>query len=148
MKNVKLYRDGSLGWDKVIYLPSEYYCCISMTWPATMSCCQTKICVFRFPDTTYPAKPQRGRWKTVQITSFFRDHSGHGISQGEEVLHSNTSSHWLSPYPEWCLFFIWLNETWTNMAADGRQPFSNAFPWKWINVFLIKFHIVCSLGAN
>ena len=26
---------------------------------------------------------------------------GYGIDQWEKVLHSNASSHWLSPYPEW-----------------------------------------------
>ena len=30
-----------------------------------------------------------------------RDHSGYGLSQWEKALHSNTSSHWQSPYPEW-----------------------------------------------
>ena len=31
---------------------------------------------------------------------YLRYHSGYGLSQWEEALHSNTSSHWLSPYPE------------------------------------------------
>ena len=32
-----------------------------------------------------------------------RDHSCYGLGQWERVLHSNASSHWLSPYPEWSL---------------------------------------------
>ena len=32
-----------------------------------------------------------------------RYHSRYGLVQWEEVLHSNTSSHWLSPYPGWSL---------------------------------------------
>ena len=31
------------------------------------------------------------------------DHSGYGLSQWEKALYINTSSHWLSPYPEWSM---------------------------------------------
>ena len=32
-----------------------------------------------------------------------RDHFGYGLGQWEKALHSNASSHWLSPYLEWSL---------------------------------------------
>ena len=37
------------------------------------------------------------------------DHSGYGLGQWEEALLCNTSSLWLSPYPEWllCILLIW-----------------------------------------
>ena len=35
-----------------------------------------------------------------------RDHSGYGLSQWKETLHSKVSFHWLSPYPEWSLTSI------------------------------------------
>ena len=35
-------------------------------------------------------------------------HSGYGISQWEEALLCNASSHWLSPYPEWSLYCVSL----------------------------------------
>ena len=31
------------------------------------------------------------------------NYSGNGLSQWEKVLHSNASSHWVSPYPKWFL---------------------------------------------
>ena len=36
----------------------------------------------------------------------FRDHSRYGLSQWEEVLHSNAFSHWLSPNLEWSMSFL------------------------------------------
>ena len=30
-------------------------------------------------------------------------HYGYGLSEWEEALHGNASSHWLSPYPQWSL---------------------------------------------
>ena len=35
---------------------------------------------------------------------FSRVHSGYGLGQWENALHSNASSHWLIPYPEWLLY--------------------------------------------
>ena len=41
-----------------------------------------------------------------------RDHSGHGLSQWEKVLHNNAFSHWLSPYPELSWKFIKIFDWW------------------------------------
>ena len=41
--------------------------------------------------------------KYIFFTTRTRDHSGYGLGQWEKALHSNASSHWLSPYPEWSL---------------------------------------------
>ena len=40
----------------------------------------------------------------LEMQSLCSVHSGYGHSQWEKALLSNTSSHWLSPCPEWCLF--------------------------------------------
>ena len=60
-----------------------------------------------------------------------RDHSGYGISQREEVLLCNTSSHWPNPYPEW---FLWQ----VNMLYIRRIMNTSFFcfvlfavVWKW-----------------
>ena len=41
----------------------------------------------------------------------YRNHSGYGLSQREEVSLCNTFSHWLIPYPEWSL-------RWCNMSTS------------------------------
>ena len=54
-------------------------------------------------------------WKQLLLSSFCswpssgynRDHSEYGLSQWEEALHSNASSHRPSPYPEWSLYTFW-----------------------------------------
>ena len=41
----------------------------------------------------------------IWINSWWaRDHSGYGLGQWEEALHSNASSHWTTPYQEWSLW--------------------------------------------
>ena len=40
---------------------------------------------------------------------FSRDHFGYGLNQWEKVLHSNTTSHWPSPHPEWSLILLIYN---------------------------------------
>ena len=41
----------------------------------------------------------------VRTCCINRDHSGHGLSQWEEVLLFNAFSHWPCPYAEWSLHF-------------------------------------------
>ena len=41
-----------------------------------------------------------------------RDHSGYGLCQWEKALHSNASSHWPSPYPEWSLHWVVRSSAW------------------------------------
>ena len=47
------------------------------------------------------------RW--FDSTPNYTNHSEYGLCHWEEVLLCNTSSHWLSPYPEWSLNYqiIW-----------------------------------------
>ena len=39
-----------------------------------------------------------------------QERSGYALSHWEKALHSNTSSHWLSPYTEWslCVSVVWV----------------------------------------
>ena len=60
-----------------------------------------------------------------------RDHSGYGISQREEVLLCNTSSHWPNPYPEW---FLWqVNMLYIRRIMNTRFFCFVLFAvvWKW-----------------
>ena len=49
-----------------------------------------------------------GERPIVRESIMIRDHSGHGLGQWEEALHSNASSHWLSTCPEWSLMIIMM----------------------------------------
>ena len=54
-----------------------------------------------------------------------RDHSGYGLGQWEKALHSNASSHWISPYPEWSLIMcICVNMNWIIIPGNGLHLFS------------------------
>ena len=50
-------------------------------------------------------------WLNLHIEAFLmhicdcRDQSGYGLSKWKKASHSNSSSHWLSPYPEWSLYW-------------------------------------------
>ena len=62
------------------------------------------------PITPYgPQLCQQLWWAShCEESIMIRDHSGHGLGQWEEALHSNASSHWLSPCPEWSLMIIMM----------------------------------------
>ena len=55
--------------------------------------------------------------------SLVRHHSGYGLSQWEEVLLCNTSSHWLNSYPKWSPLLTHIvvscrTITWTGFNQD------------------------------
>ena len=50
------------------------------------------------------------------VRSFrLQEHSAYGPSQWETTLHCNVDSHWLSPYPEWCLGLAVMVNKWHQM---------------------------------
>ena len=57
------------------------------------------------------------------IGPIFRDHSGSGFRQWEKALHSNASSRWRSPYPQWSL--ILLKSTHCIQIYNGIQHISD-----------------------
>ena len=61
-----------------------------------------------------------------------RDHSGYGLGQWEKALHSNASSHWLSPYTHYDprITVIW---------SDGRSHLANNVI---MALFLRKQHVL------
>ena len=44
-----------------------------------------------------------GHYVSKNLSENIRDDPRYGLSQGEEALLYNASSHWQSPYPEWSL---------------------------------------------
>ena len=62
-----------------------------------------KYSVDFFPILSYTSQTGSWIWFKTDANSTLRDHSGYGLGQWEEALHSNAFSHWLSPYPEWSL---------------------------------------------
>ena len=92
------------------------------------------------------------------------DHSGYGFSQWEKALHSNASSHWLSPYqndpsvggtsicllwtiqnPAFCWYQLflcsWINELYSsvqNQHSKSQNPLKYLF-YKIISLFVIQY---------
>ena len=62
------------------------------------------LCSIHSHTTLCNPKGLRGEYKQVFVGGLYyhRDHSGYG--QQETPSHSNASSDWLTPYPEWSLF--------------------------------------------
>ena len=52
----------------------------------------------------------------IMASTIFLDHSAYGLSQWEEALLCNASSHWPSPYPEWSLILISI---WPDSASGS-----------------------------
>ena len=80
----------------------------------------TKYCCFRFRGSeTCDQNQTCHRSQQLRIWKPSRGHSGFGLSQWEEALHSNASSDWPSPYLEWSL----TRMPWTNAPNPTRFNF-------------------------
>ena len=75
---------------------------LSVKWqPFSLGLIVFKVWWYRSCGNTKPLTWYSTEMANVEHRS--RDHSGYGLSQWEKALHSNASSHWLNPYPEWSL---------------------------------------------
>ena len=78
-----------------------------------------------------------------RLVSTCSDHSGYGHSQWQKALHSNTSSHWLSSYPE-------LSLTMSLNKHDKRGRHGSIIAKTFVNTSLKwrLFPLQCGFVAN
>ena len=85
------------------------------------------------------------KWHNLFLDRYIRDHSQYVLSHWKKALHSNASSHWLSPYRQlrqrrrttpyyfqhYAISYGWLinSSVWLNPVAISYGGLTNAFVW-------------------